>query len=202
MTQSVGLFIDYQNMYEDARAAYFQEGDLHVRGQFNPWELGELIASKQPIGSDDEREIKLVRLYTGIANPRKDPKTHAARERQINVWRKNNVDVIGRSLKYPRNWPDDPAYEKGVDVALAVDCVVSAIEGECDVAVVASTDTDLRPALRFVAERENIEIEVAAWWNGIQKQLSRPGEGIWCHRLSQDDYDLVSDTTNYSRSAR
>ena len=37
--------------------------------------------------------------------------------------------MITRSLRYPRGWPTVPAQEKRTDVALAVDFVKLAIEG-------------------------------------------------------------------------
>ena len=59
--------------------------------------------------------------------------------------------MITRSLRYPRGWPTVPAQEKGIDVALAVDFVKLAVEGDYDVGVMLSTDNDLLPALEVVA---------------------------------------------------
>lgn len=52
------------------------------------------------------------------------------------------VKVIRRNLKYPRDWPDTPAREKGVDVALAVDFVRMSMLKECDIAILFSVDAD------------------------------------------------------------
>ena len=48
--------------------------------------------------------------------------------------------MITRSLRYPQGWPTLPAQEKGIDVALAVDFVKLALEGDYDVGVMLSTD--------------------------------------------------------------
>jgi uncharacterized LabA/DUF88 family protein len=45
------------------------------------------------------------------------------------------------------SWPEQPAEEKGVDVALGIDFVRLAVRGAHDVGVLMSTDTDLVPAL-------------------------------------------------------
>ena len=60
------------------------------------------------------------------------------------------MQVITRALRYPQTWPTDPAEEKGIDVALAIDFVRFAIYGAYDVGVIMSTDSDLQPALEFV----------------------------------------------------
>lgn len=60
--------------------------------------------------------------------------------------------------------PTDKAEEKGIDVALAIDFVAMAVEDKYDVGVIASCDTDLRPALEFVHRRfgETKRVEVVA----------------------------------------
>ena len=73
--------------------------------------------------------------------------------------------MITQGLRYPPTWPTDPAQEKGIDVALAIDFVRLAITGAYDVGVMMSTDTDLLPALRFVYDHDLgvIHAAVAAW---------------------------------------
>ena len=86
--------------------------------------------------------------------------------------------MITQGLRYPPTWPTDPAQEKGIDVALAIDFVRLAITGAYDVGVMMSTDTDLLPALRFVYDHDLgvIHAAVAAW--GIptdSRRLRLPG---------------------------
>ncbi len=75
--------------------------------------------------------------------------------------------MFTRSLRYPRNWPTQPAEEKGVDVELAVDLVFNAARQNFDVGVVVSTDTDLVPALQAVCNLNRAwgkpRVEVMAW---------------------------------------
>ena len=195
MPQQLVLFIDHQNMYGDVRDAYFDDDDHHAKGQFDPMHFGQRICQKKP-----KRELKEVRIYTGIPAASRDSQGYAARRRQIAYWKKTGVHVKQRTLRYPPNWPDDPEREKGIDVQLAVDFVTMAVRQEYDVGVIASTDTDLRPAIEFVATLDNVVAEEAAWWNAIQKQLSKPVAQVWCHRLNREDYDLLSDLRDYNLS--
>lgn len=57
--------------------------------------------------------------------------------------------MVARDLRYPAGWPAQPAQEKGIDVALAVDVVMMAARREFDVGVLFSSDTDLVPVPAF-----------------------------------------------------
>jgi uncharacterized LabA/DUF88 family protein len=200
MSKSVIVYVDYQNMYSDVRDAFYSETHFHTYGQFNPREFAELLVTRRPFGKEKEsRHLQEVRIYTGIPDPRKDPTSHAARERQTEAWKADGVKVFGRALRYPYGWPKEPAVEKGVDVALAVDVVRHAVEGKYDIGIVASTDGDLKPALEYVATRgKNVVCEVVCWWGNITKQLSIEGHQIWCHRLLLADCEAVSDHRDYN----
>ena len=74
------------------------------------------------------------------------------------------------------------------------------IDDSYDTGIVCSTDTDLLPALDFVATRFGRErAETAAWLSsgkGSELRLRRPS--TWCHRLELTDYESVRDPTDYS----
>ena len=120
--------------------------------------------------------------------------------RQCHAWQQSGAVVITRPLRYPREWPRDRAQEKGIDVQLAIDFVAGAIDDSYDTGIVCSTDTDLLPALEFVATRFGRErAETAAWLasgKGSELRLRRPS--TWCHRLELTDYESVRDPTDYS----
>ncbi len=83
-------------------------------------------------------------------------------------------------------------------MALAIYVVRLAIEGDYDVGVVCSTDSDLRPAREYVYNKFKgaPRVEVMAW-RGI-KRLSVPGiTNIWCHYLDRADLDAISDASDY-----
>ena len=198
--QRVVLFIDYQNIYKCARRIFFSESDHHTNGQINPLALGQSICDRPPPRST--RVLSQVRIYTGRPNASKQPQTYAANRKQCSAWEALGAEVVFRPLRYPYGWPTVKAEEKGIDVALAIDFIALALDGAYDVGVMASTDTDLKPALEFVHRkcRNQCRGEVMAWrGTGRRRQLSIPGVNLWCHWLNRADYDAVADLTDYSR---
>lgn len=196
------LFIDNQNFYNGARRAFFNKDDPNYYGQFDPMKLGGLICARGVPGIT--RQLQEVRLYIGRPDATKDPKTYGPHMRQCAVWGKAGVTVISRTLRYPPDWPYSKAQEKGVDVALAVDFVAMAIDKKYDVGVIASTDSDLRPALEYVYKKCSLScrVEAAAWVSSREKSvLSIPGKKIWCHRMDAGEYYVVGDLTDYRVSS-
>ena len=105
-----------------------------------------------------------------------------------------------------RIFPVSRPQEKGVDVQLAIDLVTHPISGYFDVAIVVSTDTDLRPALEWVALHTNPgpRVELAAWRSPTSNRrihVEAP-KRIRCHWLDYDDYLEVRDDTDYTRAER
>ena len=100
---------------------------------------------------DQHRVLHQVRMYRGLPDSTKDPKGYGAASRQIAAWKKLPlIDVTTRPFRYPPDYPQSKAQEKGIDVQLALDFVMMAVRGEYDVGVLMSNDTDLRPALEQV----------------------------------------------------
>lgn len=193
------LFIDDKNFYHGARRAFFLEEDSHYYGQINPIELGKLIAARS--SPTHTRILYQVRVYTGTPESTKEPATYSAHIKQRATWESIGVKVISRTLRYPDDWPSSKALQKGVDVALAVDFVALAIDREYDIGVIASTDTDLHPALEYVSQKckERCHIEVVAWNNPLKRsRLSISGYRIWCHWLDKTDYDSIADLNDYN----
>jgi len=194
------LFIDRQNMYKMARRAFFSDDAPHYYGQINPLKLGNLVCSRQLIGS--HVELHQVCIYKGEPDANREPKAFAAHMKQCLAWRRSGVEVITRTLRYPPDWPASKPLEKGIDVALAVDFVTSAIEGGYDIGVIASLDTDLRPALEYVYRhcQGSHQVQVVAWRSQtVKSRLYVPNLNIWCHYLNREDYDAVADLTDYNR---
>jgi uncharacterized LabA/DUF88 family protein len=203
MRPRVVLFIDYPNVYSSAREAFPMDVSPRWAGQIDPFKLGELITAKGHV----PRALEEVRVYRGRPDSARDPKTYTANVRQSESQIRaggGRVRVITRTLRYPLDWPNTRAQEKGVDVALAVDFVHMAMAKQYDVGVIMSTDTDLRPALETVLgmrSQGGLVCEVAAWAKpGCHSpRLSIPGARIWCHWLDEADYLSVADPTDYSR---
>lgn len=205
MPAGVVVFLDYQNVYSGARSCFHSWDASFTDGQIDPMALGEVIVSR---GLGDRR-LEEIRIYRGRPDSSREPTGYAANLRQCTAWQKSDhrVRVITRTLRYPRNWPQERAEEKGIDVALAIDVVAMAVRGEYDVGVVMSTDTDIKPALEAVASLQGNPFprcEVAAWSSSRShsRRLSIPGHRLWCHWLDEADYRAIADPTDYTREAR
>ncbi len=201
MPDRVVVFLDYQNVYRGARDSFHQWDDPPQEGQIDPVPLSELLVARSPF----DRELTEVRIYRGRPDSLRDPMGYGANLRQGVAWERDpRVTVITRTLRYPPAWPAEKAQEKGIDVALAVDAVAMAVRGGYEVAIVMSTDTDLKPALEAIANLGGDPFprcEVAAWSSpaGHSRRLSIAGARLWCHWLEEDDYRQVADPTDYTR---
>lgn len=198
----VAVFIDAQNVYRGARDIFFSRQSPPLAGQIAPLALGRrLCGRKNPYQvSSPTRTLTQVCIYTGRPDSSKDPRTYAAHMRQCAAWERAGAVVIHRALRYPGNWPTRRAEEKGIDVQLAIDVVAGAFDDEYDTGIVCSTDTDLLPALEFVATRyPRKHVETAAWQSeGWRSELRLRQPATWCHRLGRADYEAVRDPVDYA----
>lgn len=143
------VFVDYQNMYRSARDAFGWRAAGGHFGNLRPLALANVMAQRDP-----RLEIAQVRVYTGIHTPQGNQAQYSMAQRRISAWvaeAPDRVQVFPRPLRYSRDRPQ--GQEKGVDVELAIDIVSLAIDDEFDALVLGSGDSDLVPALQFVADR-------------------------------------------------
>lgn len=198
----VVVFIDEANVYMDARRCFHGQEGPSTDGRVWPMRYARSLVNRTPLGTDDDRVLEGVRVYAGQPSSSKQSKTYAAHRRQTDAWRKSGVTVIARPLRYPSDWPSSPPEQKGVDVQIALDMVTMLIRDELDIAILASTDTDLKPALEafFVLPLEGPKtVEVAAWKKaGFAKRLGVSGEHLWCHYLDENDYQSLRDYRDYN----
>lgn len=193
-TERVILFIDYQNVYSDARRAFHQAIGPSRLGQIWPLAIGQMVSERSSPGHD--RTLVQVRVYRGIPTEEQDPVGNAACRRQIAAWQRDRrVRVFARSLK---GRPGGPLREKGVDVNLATDFVDGAHRDAYDVGIVFSLDADFEPAIELVRDLP-VTVEVAAWRTSRRRRNRRLAahRGVWCHWLNNDDYRRVRDRTSY-----
>lgn len=200
----IWVLIDGQNLYRDARRSFHDDKeDPPSLGQVHPDQFAQMLVDRGPEDDPTPRELSEVRIYVGMPSNSRQRKAYAAHLRQRAAWLARGVKVVARPLRYPDGWPGVPAQEKGIDVSLAVDLVFGAARRSYDLAVVASTDTDLVPALEAVCDLHRAwgtpRVEVASW-KPTGKRLRVDGHGVWCHWLTEDDYLSVQDTTVYARS--
>lgn len=210
MSDRVVIFVDYQNAYKGAREAFFESSDHHYCGQFNPRQLGEVIANDSPY----DRELQEVRVYRGIPSLKHDPKGYGASRRQIANWDTlGKVTPVVRPLRYPEGWPDqslpgDSPGEKGIDVSLAIDFASMAVRHEFEVGIIFSADSDLKPALEFVCQLAADagsyypRAEVAGWKSLPGRRSPRLGiadRNLYCHKVDRAQFDVIADAVDYAR---
>jgi uncharacterized LabA/DUF88 family protein len=109
---------------------------------------------------DPERELTQVRVYRGEPTAKSHAKLQGSFQRQVEGWRSKapRLTVTTRPLRYnPIAWDKhgvayqwDMGEEKGIDVLIALDMALGAERDEFDVAILASGDTDLEPAIDAV----------------------------------------------------
>jgi uncharacterized LabA/DUF88 family protein len=199
------VFLDWQNVYNNAREMFFTRQAPHWHGQVDPVALGRHLADDSPF----DRQLHQVRIYRGQPDASYDPKSYGASRRQHAAWQRFPlVEVITRPLRYPRGWParsriGERPQEKGIDVALALDFVLMGVRKQFDVGILMSTDTDMKPALEAVAEltaTQGTRAEVAAWSASDRhsRRLAIRSRNLYCHWISKDVYDRIADPTDYS----
>lgn len=195
----LAVFIDYQNAYRGARQAFgISNDDPHVVGQFDPIKLSERIAASHP-SYPGAKLRKLVRteVYRGIPSPAQSPVGYGAARKQMSRWQScaseggTQLEIRTRPLDYRTGRPR----EKGIDVLLALDLAFGAADGDFDVVVLFSGDSDLLPALER-ADSVGVACEVAAWEGGGRRQPRRDYIR-WEHRLRESDYVQVRDSFDY-----
>jgi hypothetical protein len=110
------------------------------------------------------------------------------------------VRVFPRSLSYP---PPE-GREKGVDVELAIDFASLALDDEYDIAVLASTDTDLVPPLELVVRRFPDKIVETAAYKPVpgyeesaNAALDLSGGGVTRKTIDKKHFDRIADTRNF-----
>ena len=194
------VFVDYQNMYRSAREAFGWQSEASHFGSFRPYALGRQMVR------DEKCVLTQVRVYTGIHTPHRNAVLHGHMQRRMLAWvaaAPDKVQVFPRSLRYDAH---GKAREKGVDVELAIDIVALATDDAFDTLVVASADTDLVPAIQFVADRFPDKKIVTAGYQRLEGRkppapLDLPGGGVDRRFVTARDFARIVDKTNYFESA-
>jgi uncharacterized LabA/DUF88 family protein len=145
--ERLAVFIDYQNVHLGARELFAPYGQPVHESLVHPLAVAERIATKR--SSRFPCEVTTVQVFRGRPNPEHQPTPTAANDAQTAAWeRDDRVLVTRKDLNY-RGWPEQKPREKGVDVALAIGLVQTALRGDYDAAVVFTNDTDLLPAVEL-----------------------------------------------------
>lgn len=196
--QRVVVFIDYQNAHGWARRRFFPRGSDPAQGHFDPLALGQLLCKRRRY----ESELKEVRVYRGRPNPERQAGAARANDRQTAAWERSGlVKVVRRNLSYPRDYPDRPASEKGIDVAVAVDMIRLALtEDYMDTAILLSSDKDLLPAVETLYDLQLCHIELACWAGAYRLRFDN-SQLPWCHNINEGEFRTIADEVDYAAPA-
>ena len=199
----VAVFVDYQNVYMQARQCFGGRSDSAPAGQILPLRTGVLLTERGR-SVDPARELTAVHMFRGEPSPKHSRVGQAAAQRQVAAWRLQPlVTSTTRPLHYypiGHDTTGDPLFlarEKGIDVLIALALVLGAERDEFDAAILFSSDTDLIPAVEAVREIGK-RCEVAAWRRRGEYGNGLRIRGVWCHWLDGADYRRVHDPKNYA----
>ena len=172
-----------------------QRGNPEGEVDFRPLALARILTQGA------ERELQEARAYTGVPSPDRDARGHGAMQRRLQAWKADAPEIV-RVRERPLRYPPPRGREKGIDVQLAIDFVRKAIDNAYDAAILASADSDLVPALEFVAERfpEKV-IETVAWQPLPDCEAAAPidirGGGVIRRQVSKQEFDRIADRRNF-----
>lgn len=192
MAETVGVFIDYENVHRTAHGLFCGQGSNRYDTVVDPLKLAERLVAKRSRAST----LGGVWVFRGKPSAAVQQTPARANDLQAQAWSADpRVHMVQRDLKY--EWHEDGTFtarEKGIDVALAVGLTEHALDRDIDAAIVFSGDTDILPALELVYYRRLIHLEIAAWsgqkslWFAEMLRANPPRRLPYCHFLSEQDF--------------
>jgi len=162
--------------------------------------------------------LQRVLVFRGEPSPEHDPDGYARNQAQKAHWeRDRRVHVTLRPLKYRyerdaggRSTTDavgrkiliGSPQEKGVDVLCALALVREAQDPSVDLVILASSDSDLAPALDEVQRLGSAKVETFCWYDakqrlGFQLHPTNRSRPIWNTRLGEDAFRASWDRSTY-----
>lgn len=136
----IAIFIDGGNFYRRIR----QDNLIPKGTKFNYLKFANFLAR--------ERIISTKSYYIGIVrNHDQTPKSQKLVESQQKLL--SYIMNAGYEIKRGKIVYDNKIREKGVDVQMAIDLVVGAVENTYDTAIIVSSDTDLIPAIKYIRSK-------------------------------------------------
>lgn len=172
--EKVCVYIDGSNFYNYLKhsSIRFGEGRVFNFDKFVDYLVGE------------QRELISKRYYIGVIQnidkTKKSEKLVKNQQKFISKLKKGDF-----SFKPGRIMYDSGNFrEKGIDVKIAVDIVVGAIDDNYDTAILVSSDTDLIPAIKY-AQYKNKKIEYVGF--SFKPSYGMKEESDKCRLLTADE---------------
>jgi uncharacterized LabA/DUF88 family protein len=216
--------MDYQNVHLTGHDLFAsQRGLPRHESLIDPLLFAaELIRTRnriQRIGYD-HAVLSRVLVYRGLPSPDHDAEQYARNLAQKAHWeRDSRVNVTSRPLKY--DYQRDASgkrlldvngrpitvgrpREKGIDVLCALALVREAASSSTDLVILASRDSDLRPALDEALDLGRAKIETTTWHDPLRPGQCRPLQPddekrrLWNTRLSETEFQRSLDRRNFA----
>ena len=187
----VVAFFDCQNLFQAVKGLWG-----YTYPNFDPIKLAKMIVKNH---SSDRWALDGIRLYTGIHEHAHDKRWHTFWTNKLNAHRVSDSRVF--AFTTPLRYTDNIPREKGIDVRIAIDLVVMAIDGMYDVALLFSQDNDLAQAaaeIRTIVQKQQRWIKIASAYP-YQPECANPrgvNQTDWI-RISKTEYDACVDHTKY-----
>lgn len=191
------VFIDGQNLFHTAKECWSKLSsntpNPYLYPSYDVEKLARFLVSLSP-----DRQLKQIRLYTGVPKPDIGPKEkfwHAFWSNKIAYLKSHGVYVYKGKINSGKQ-------EKGVDVNLAIDLIELTYDQKYDVAIIASQDWDFGGAASMakkIAKNQGryIHLESAFPYSSTHSSFDRGIPGTKWIKISKDDYDSCFDPNDY-----
>jgi len=197
MSESVQLFMDYQNVHLTGHQQFGAQGAPAHLSLVHPGLFADAIDANRK-SHHRPGTISHVFVFRGLPSAEYEPDSNRRNQAQAGEWTRDpRVIVRPRPLRYPPTWPDEKAREKGIDVLLATRFVRAAILHLADILILASRDTDLEPAIELAACVPNAPVIEVCNWAGRGRLCRQLQPQPWCTYLDDSDFLACHDTRQY-----
>ncbi len=179
------VLIDGQNLFHSARRVFG-----YATPNFDPAKLAQAICHQN--GS----QLVQARFYTGVPSQGKEPDLFSFWEAKAKAMRADGVYVYTRTIRYSGARPQ----EKGIDIRIALDAVLLALDNVCDLIIIVSTDqdfTELKPAILRISEEQHRGIEMKCAFPYGTQNNRRGIDGMDWIRVDKKTYDACIDYRDY-----
>ncbi len=178
-TKKTVLYIDGQNFTTRIRSILRRRGIADIDlVQFDFWGLlGQIFKNEQV----DLVQIYFAKLHAHKETAEKSEELLKREDELKTLLEQQGIKYITAGSVRPRKRGDEIEFvEKGVDIRIAVDMVTDVIDGTVSKVLLASSDSDMQPAI-YEMKRRGAEV----WYVGFASRLNR---GLM---LTTDRYVLI-----------
>ncbi len=217
------IIVDYQNVHLTGHGLFATTKVLPKHETLiDPLLFAQRLLAERNARQQEGMDLAILRqvlVFRGQPSAEHDPDGYARNQSQKAHWeRDKRVTVTLRPLKYEYERTADKSIatdasgkrivrglprEKGVDVLCALAAVREAQDPATDLVILATSDSDLAPALDEVRRIGTAKIETFCWYNereryGFQIHPSDRTHPVWNTRLGEAAFRACWDPQKYT----